>query len=254
MIHRFTATILIISVILSCKDKNVDSSQDFELLPRNSYFVDSHNDIGIYRLNDSKKVMNGYYVIGDKISKWEEFNVINGVLNGDYIIFHSNGEIYSHSQYKKGKLHGEEKFYSLSGNLQKLNTYKFGQLYGKKLRYYDNGQLQSESKVEDEEVVESITYNQIGEITSQMFIEDGLQIRQTISGGKVFSEDITSTYDNFHAMKFYNEDGTLKVYFKMLEEDNKAYIIELDEQGNEIKRIDVKANPNAFAKYLNYLQ
>lgn len=246
--------VVLLAVLLSCDNKRKESSQDFELLPRNSYFIDSFDGIGIYRLNESGEVMDGYYVIGDKISKWEEFYVVDGVLNGDYIVFHSNGAMYSHSQYENGKLHGVEKIYSLAGKLQTVNTYHQGKLYGKKLGYFENGQLESESTMDNEEIIESVSYNQIGEIISQMYIKDGLKIRQTISGGKVFSEEITSTYDNFNAMKYYNQDGSVKLYFRMLQEDDDAYIIELDKNNNEIKRIDVEANPQEIMKYMQYIR
>lgn len=195
-------TLSFVFMLFNCKQKEAKNDYDFELLPRDSYVVDSHNGIGVYRLKDGKVPMDGYYVIGNKTSKWEEFSVKEGLLNGDYIVFHSNGEIYSHAQYKNGKLHGEEKLYSLNGKLKTLKTYSDGVLYGKTLGYFENGQLQSESTIKDEEVIESVSYNSIGDIVSQMFIKDGLKITQTIAAGKVFSEAISSTYDDFEAMKF----------------------------------------------------
>ncbi|WP_248724475.1 hypothetical protein [Seonamhaeicola sp. ML3] len=88
-----------------------------------------------------------------------------------------------------------------------------------------------------------------------MFIKDGRTITQTIRGGKVLMEQISSNYDSFEAMKLYNEDGSLKVYPRMIEdEEDGSYLIELDENENEIKRIDVKANPQEAMKYFQYLQ
>ncbi|WP_298237308.1 hypothetical protein [uncultured Algibacter sp.] len=250
--YFFLGCLIIVSS--SCKQEPKDKASEFELLPRNSYYVDSYNDIGIYRFNDSNKVMDGYYVIGNKTSKWEEFSVKEGVLNGDYIIFHSNGEIFSHSQYLNGKLHGKEKMYSLSGKLKSLKTYKQGVPYGKKITYFESGEIQSESMYENEQIIESTSYNIIGEIVSQMFIKEGRKITQQIKSGKVYSEQISSTYDDFEAMKFYNEDGSLNVYLRMLEDDDNSFLIELNENGEEIKRIDVKANPQEAMKYFQYMQ
>ncbi|WP_170180966.1 toxin-antitoxin system YwqK family antitoxin [Hyunsoonleella aestuarii] len=244
----------LIWVISACKEKANKDSSSFELLPRNSYFVDSYNGIGVYRLNETKEVMDGYYVIGNKTSKWEEFSVKEGVLNGDYIVFHSNGEIFSHSQYQNGKLHGNEKIYSLSGKIKTHKTYNQGLLYGKSIGYFENGQISSESTIKNEEIIESISYNQIGEIDSQMFIKDGRKITQYVKGGKVFSEQISSTYDDFEAMKFYYEDGSLNVYLRMLDDGEKSFLIELNENGDEIKRIDVKANPQETMKYFQYMR
>ena len=198
--------------------------------------------------------MDGYFIVGDKVNKWEEFNLTEGVLNGDYIIFHNNGKVFSHSNYLKGKLHGEEKTYTITGVLSKVSNFSHGIRFGKDLSYFENGQLRSESKIKNEEIIESVTYDIIGEIESQMFIKDGRKITQNIKGGNVFFEQISSTYDSFEAMKFYNDDGSLKVYLRMLDEDDKSYLIELDVNGNEIKRIDVKANPQQAMKYFQYMK
>lgn len=245
---------LLIAILLGCKNPDKSDTLDFKLIPKNSYFTDNYNGISVYRDNETRKPMNGYYVVGDKTTKWEEFNITKGVLSGDYIIFHKNGNVFSHSKYLNGKLHGEEKTYALSGVLSKVSNFNHGIRYGNDISYFENGQIRSESKIEKEEVIESITYNIIGEIESQMFIKDGRKITQNIKGGKVFFEQISSTYDSFEAMKFYNEDGSLKIYLRMLEEDDKGYLIELDENEDEIKRIDVKANPKEAMKYFQYMK
>lgn len=239
---------------VNCKNNNKSNTNDFEFIPRNSYFIDNYNGISVYRSNDTKKPMDGYFVVGDKFKKWEEFNVKKGVLHGDYIVHHSNGKKFSHAIYNNGKLHGEEKTYYLSGELKHVKTYKHGKLFGKSIGYFENGQIQSESKIKDENIVESTRYTIIGEIESQMFIKDGRKITQAIRGGKVLSEQISSTYDNFEAMKFYNADGSLKVYLRMLDDGEKSYLIELDENENEIKRIDAKANPQDAMKYFQFMK
>ena len=219
--------------IFGCNNKISKQDTKFNLISKNSYLIDYYNGLSIYRLKETKKPMDGYYVIGDKFKKWEEFNVNQGILNG--------------------KLHGEEKIYYMSGSLKRLNNYSNGIRYGKTTEYFETGQILSESKVENNEVIESIAFNNIGQITSQMFIKEGREIRQNIKNGKVVYEQISSNYDNFEAMRFYNEDGGLAIYLRMLEEENKSYLIELDENENEIKRIDVKSNPQELLKYQKYL-
>jgi len=39
---------------------------------------------------------------------------------------------------------------------------------------------------------------------------------------------------------------------RMLDDGDKSYLIELDENRNEIKRIDVKANPEQAMEYAKY--
>ena len=55
-------------------------------------------------------------------------------------------------------------------------------------------------------------------------------------------------------MKFFNEDGSTKIYLQQVVENETMYVLELDENGNEIKRIDLKANPQEAFKYASYFQ
>ncbi|MFS4483422.1 toxin-antitoxin system YwqK family antitoxin [Hyunsoonleella sp. 2307UL5-6] len=237
---------------MACNKKQ-GKGLSFELIPRNSYFIDAYQGIEIYRFNDDKKLMDGYFVVGNEGVKWEEFNVEEGILNGDYILYHSNGKKFTYSKYKQGKKHGEEKTYYISGALKTLKNYSNGVLFGKNTNYFESGQIQSESKIEKEKIIESISYDIIGGIQSQMFIKDGRKITQNVKLGKIYAEHIVSTYDDFDAMKFYNEDGSLKVFIRMFEENERGYLIELNENEEEIKRIDIQANPEEILKYQQYL-
>ncbi|MFI1744650.1 toxin-antitoxin system YwqK family antitoxin [Thalassobellus sediminis] len=248
-IQFLTIYTIIFITIFSCKDKQKEDFLNFTLIEKNSYFIDSYNGIAVYKDNTTRKPLNGYYVVGDKFKKWEEFKVNKGILNGTSIIFHSNGSIFSESNYLNGKLNGDEKIFALSGNLKTINTYKNGIKYGKSLSYFENGKIKSESKIKDEKVIESVSYDLLGNIESQMFIDDGKKITQYIQGGKVLSEHISSTYDDFEATKFYNEDGSLKLFIQMLEDGDNFYFIERNEAGDEIKRINAKTNPEEILKY-----
>jgi hypothetical protein len=46
----------------------------------------------------------------------------------------------------------------------------------------------------------------------------------------------------------------LGVYLRMLDQEDKSFLLELNENGEEIKRIDVKANPQEAMKYFQYMQ
>ena len=90
---------MVFCVLISCKQEK--KSSGFTLIERNSYFMDSYNGIIVYRDNETKKPMDGYFIVGNKYTKWEEFDLTNGILNGDDIVFHDNGEIYTRSTYCK---------------------------------------------------------------------------------------------------------------------------------------------------------
>lgn len=250
---KFLLLFFFLIILSSCKNNDKPDSLDFQLIDNGSYRIDTYNGTDYYILSEAKKPMDGYYVVGNKDTKWEEFNVEKGILNGDYIVFHTNGEIYSHAIYANGKRHGKEKTFHLSGKLKQVSTYSNDKIQST-VGYYESGQTQSETTYENENRIEAVSYDILGNITFQMLVKDGRAITQTIKSGKVFMENISSNYDNFKAVKFYNDDGSLRRFLRMLQESGSAYIIELDENENEIKRIDAKANPEKIQEYLQDLR
>ncbi|WP_353777198.1 hypothetical protein [Winogradskyella sp. 3972H.M.0a.05] len=240
--------------LIGCKNSPTQDDESFIFVGRNAYFEDNINGVTFLRDNETRKPLNGYYVVGNETSKWEEFNVKEGVLEGDYIIFHDNGEIFSHSQYKRGKLHGEEKINYKSGKLKTLKTFTNGTPYGITKTFFESGQLQIESKLKDGEIVESTAYNIVGEIIAQSFEKDGRTIRQSIKSGKVYKEEISSNYDNFEAVKFFDDEGKMTMFIRMYEEGEDRFFIELDENENEINRVNLKKDPHQIIKYRKYFE
>ncbi len=251
-----TSCVLLFCVLLSlfsCNGKGSENNNEPIYIPRNSYFVDSYDGIKVYRDNIYRKPMNGHFIVGDKTIKWEEFYIKEGLLYDDYIFYHQSGEKFMHSMYNKGKLHGEEKTYFLSGKLKKVSNYKQGLLHGKTISYFENGQVLAESEFKEDQRITSITYNHDGDIESKMFIENGKSITQSIKNGQVFKEQISSNYDDFEGVKFYNDDNTMKVYLQMIDEGEETFLVELNEEGKEIKRINFATNPREISKYRKYI-
>jgi len=251
--NRYLIFSLVALLFLGCKDTPEKDSDAFIVLKKNSYSTSSINGITVYRLNERGRLMNGYYVVYNELSKWEEFSIENGILNGVYITFHPNGNFSSSSNYYQGQLHGEDKYYFPSGKLQRIVNFTNGKRTGEIVDYFESGQIRGKSKLENEDVVESTTYDIIGTIVSQTFIKDSRTITQVIRNGKVHRETISSNYDDYEAIKLFNEDGTLKHFFRMLDQDGTPTIVELDPEGNEIKRINLKDNPQEAMKYMRLL-
>ncbi len=239
--------------LFSCNNKAKKDHSEPNYIPRNWYFVDSYNGVKVYRDNISREPLDGYFIVGDEMTKWEEFHIKEGLLYGDYVFYHQNGQKFMHSTYNNGKLHGEERTYFPSGKIKKLSTYTNGILNGKVVSYFENGKVLSESQLKDNKPVTSITYNDAGEVESKMFIEDGKSITQSLKNGKVFKEQITSTYDSFKGVKFYNDDNSMKIYLQMIDEGQDTYLVELNEEGQEIKRINFADNPKEISKYRKYI-
>ncbi|WP_372936080.1 toxin-antitoxin system YwqK family antitoxin, partial [Seonamhaeicola sp.] len=158
--------------------KNETSDNGIKFIPRDSYIVDFRNGVTIYRDKISKKVMNGYYIVGDSSKKWEEFSVKEGLLNGDYIVYHNNGKKFTHSKYFKGKLHGEDLLYYSSGKLKKFSAYDRGNLIGKVTEYYEGGQVRSESRMKDGEITSSLIFNETGDLISKIYVKNNEKIIQ----------------------------------------------------------------------------
>ncbi|WP_298755816.1 hypothetical protein [uncultured Psychroserpens sp.] len=245
--------ILFFFILSSCQQEKKEDTESFIFLERHGYIVDSYNGVSVYRLADTGKIMHGYYVISNEYGKSEEFNVSEGILDGVNITFHDNNEMYSKTFYNKGRRHGEDLTYYQSGKLQKKTIYKNNILVGPQTHYFESGQIQTESKIKDEKVVESTSYDIIGNIVSQRFIKDGRTITQSIKNGIVISEHIDSNYDDFDAMKFYNSKGEVEMFLRMYDNGNTRFLIELDENENEIKRINIKENPQKILEYQQYL-
>ena len=250
---KFTFLILVNSLLLiGCKSSEKDKNDDsFTFIERGAYTINNYNGIDYYILNKTKEFMDGYFVVGDKMSKWEEFEFKEGMLNGDYIVFHPNGEMFSHTKYSNGKRHGDELMYYYDGVLNKKSSYSNDILVGSQYSYFYNGKIQSESKIEDGEPIETQNFNLLGHIVSQRFIKDSRTITQKIVEGRIYSEMVSSNYDNYETVKFYNEDGTTHLYLQRVEENDTMFIFELNEDGKEIKRVDLKANPQDGLKYFN---
>ncbi|MDO5970380.1 hypothetical protein Q4Q35_11245 [Flavivirga aquimarina] len=251
-----TTLVLLFCVHLSlfnCNNNANKNSDGPTFIPRNSYFVDSYEGVKIYRDNIYRQPLDGHFIVGDKTTQWEEFHIKKGLLYGDYVFYHQNGEKFMHSTYDNGKLNGEEKTFFPSGKLKKISHYKNGMLHGKVISYFENGKVLSESELKENQPITSITYNDVGDIESKMFIEDGKSITQSIKNGRVFKEQISSNYDNFEGVKFYNEDNTMKVYLQMVDEGTDTFLVELNEEGKEIKRINFATNPREISKYRQYI-
>jgi len=74
---------------------------------------------------------NGYY--------YEHFST--NIANGQYEIYHENGQIYKTMTYKNGKQDGLFEWYYENGQLEYKRTYKNGKMEGLYVRYNRDGTL-----------------------------------------------------------------------------------------------------------------
>jgi hypothetical protein len=62
-------------MFFNCKEATKEKERSFTFIDRGDYVIN--------RDFETNQLMDGYYVIGNELSKWEEFNLKNGVLNGE---------------------------------------------------------------------------------------------------------------------------------------------------------------------------
>jgi antitoxin component YwqK of YwqJK toxin-antitoxin module len=75
--------------------------------------------------------------------EYEAYLEVEGVMEGQYRLFYSHGQIKGESFYTKGLLHGPSAFYSASGTLLSRSWYVNGLQQGKVKQYYASGALYS---------------------------------------------------------------------------------------------------------------
>ena len=73
------------------------------------------------------------------------------IANGQYEIYHKNGQLKEKSTYKDGKLNGPFESYHKNGQLKEKSTYKDGKANGPSEFYYENGQLKKRLTKKDRE-------------------------------------------------------------------------------------------------------
>lgn len=94
-------------------------------------------------LNDKKHGVFRTYDEFSNISKIQEF--YDGLPDGIYLQFASNGALNSEENYKSGKLSGKKVVYRFGGIKRLIENYYDGKLNGIRTAFYDNGFKQEEA-------------------------------------------------------------------------------------------------------------
>lgn len=152
--------------------------------------------IDSYRYSDGRLIMKCNYIDGNVYSAYiEDYNnvyyddmhdieekslskykIINNKIEGEKIVYYSNGNISSISNYVNDKLHGVFTKYKLNEKLHSISTYVNGKLHGEYTRYYENGPIEMKCNyVNDKLHGEYIQYNPEETILSKLnYVDDKL--------------------------------------------------------------------------------
>ena len=86
----------------------------------------------------------------------EDVNFKDGKKEGEYLRYSKNGKLYHKGNYKNDKIEGEYLTYYPNGQLWTKCNWKDGKLEGKYLNYYQNGQLKRTEIYKDGELIKTI--------------------------------------------------------------------------------------------------
>lgn len=99
-------------------------------------------------MNGKKRVGKWVYYHKDGKAILIEENYVDGVLNGDFMVFYEDGKLTKFAHFKDGKLHGNSKKYSPESILVEDINYVNGELHGAAAFYEDNGNLKQKGLYE----------------------------------------------------------------------------------------------------------
>lgn len=162
----------------------------------------------IHEYNMINGILNGKYLVKDKSGKTiVDNNYLNGSRDGAYFRSGPTGAPFVETHYVAGKIHGFSKYYDLVGNLRLSDPYIFSENTGIVTRYYHNKSKFSEcNQFDDSQEGEMKYYNQKGETVLILGYENNALVyfKKMDKDGKLTEKtdvklqtaNITSTYPN----------------------------------------------------------
>ena len=156
-------SILLIAVIsFGCGQKKYDSGKD--LVTKNGL---------IYKIGE-KKPFTGK-VKGKANNKAIEYEVRNGLKDGEFVLYFPNGNIEIKGKIVEGENEGQWNYYYPNRSLESQGNFKDDLVNGKWLWYFPNGNLKEEGKyVAGEREGEWFSYNDDGSLYIKRYFKDNV--------------------------------------------------------------------------------
>ena len=119
--------------------------------------------------------LNGKYILKDKFNTpISEYEYVNGLLNNSYKTYSPNGTVFSERTYYCGEMNGLYKQYDLVGNLRLSDENTFGEENGKTTRFYHSKAKMTEYTIMNGIVEgEQVYYNKNGEAVLILGFDSG---------------------------------------------------------------------------------
>jgi len=162
--HKYISKIIILSIAVvsfSCGEK-YDSGRDL-------YTKDGL----IYKIGE-KKPFTGI-VKGKANKKVVEYEVKNGLKDGEFILYFTNGNVEIKGKIVDGENEGEWNYYYANKLLQSQGGFKNDLVDGKWVWYFPNGNLKEEGKyVDGKREGEWLSYNDGGGLYIKRYFKDNV--------------------------------------------------------------------------------
>lgn len=108
---------------------------------RSDQHIARRSDGFIYK-GDKTELYTGK-VIDTLLNLISEYDVVDGMQDGEYTIYSMEGTILMHGHVVKNKLNGEWRYYYFDGQLELIGNFKDDVLHGRSIWYYPNGGIKS---------------------------------------------------------------------------------------------------------------
>ena len=154
---------------------------------------------GIYYKKDTDVPFTG------KITGRKQGSFKDGKMEGPWVYYRKNGQLFSKGTYKDGKKDGPYVDYYAIGQLASKGTYKDGNKHGPWILYYENGQLWDKNTYKDGEVDGPwVSYHENGQLREKGTYKVGKRNGPWVFYRENGDEDLTGA----SSTKYYDHEGS----------------------------------------------
>ncbi len=134
---------------------------------------------GLFYEQGSDKLYTGYVI--DTSDVIVTFEVVNGVKNGAFITFYTNGEYEKYGLIVNDKNTGTWRYFYSDGQLESIGSFQDNKPEGKWVSYYPNGRMKTEGEyIEGEQHGWWKYYNEEGELINVYIFGNGMLLEDQI--------------------------------------------------------------------------
>nr|MBP3724206.1 hypothetical protein [Campylobacter sp.] len=226
------------------------------------FYIDKNSIYGIDENENRTKIFIFKKVVYERFSKFNgkiqqfhkntgkialEYNIKNGLREGNHTIFYPNGQSKKIIQFKNNIPNGDFIGFYKNGNLKYKAILLDGKLHGKALFWYEDGLKAGECELNMDKFVYLTQYHQNGQLKLDVKFDKGepIFLKQYDKNGSLMklidiSKIAHAKFDKKNQTK-YHKNG--QIWFESIVKDgNLSFFRQYDENGNLEEFIDLREN------------